>query len=162
MNSVIVNSTDCGVILKWENTNYIITCAHCVTHSYAIVTHKHGLIEDCKCLILDKEKDIAILNTRNQSASGSPLATEFKIVDVALYHNFPTPFSIAFGSTLSVDGLHNCHTEWGSSGAPLFDIETESIVGIHESYDDYTLDRYCVTCDTIRQVIEDEIEKKLF
>eukprot|EP00039_Didymoeca_costata_P033380 m.42081 g.42081 ORF g.42081 m.42081 type:complete len:351 (+) comp9842_c0_seq2:113-1165(+) len=49
---------------------------------------------------------------------------------------------------------HSCWTYWGTSGAPLFDVRSGCIIGIHNSWDSRNGQRHGVALDGIRKCLQ--------
>ena len=154
MNVVMINGCDGGVIVNWKNTPYIVTCQHCIEDDeHANVLYDDGTIKQSKCIYTDTKNDIAILTSNDYTYKGAPLADEYKRTSVTMVHHYPMPFSQVSGLTYRYY-KHTCDTYQGSSGSPLFD-KKGRVLGIHESYDDETHERYLVDCELIDNAFMD-------
>jgi hypothetical protein len=56
--------------------------------------------------------------------------------------------------------MHDCWTYWGHSGAPLLDVKSGALIGLHSSWDDKTAMRRGVGWEALRDFLgEYEAEK---
>ncbi|GAW15541.1 hypothetical protein ANO14919_049550 [Xylariales sp. No.14919] len=54
--------------------------------------------------------------------------------------------------------MHDCWTYWGYSGAPLLDMKTGKLIGLHSSWDDETCMRRGVPLEAILEFLEENKE----
>ncbi|KAI8949775.1 trypsin-like cysteine/serine peptidase domain-containing protein [Xylaria longipes] len=54
--------------------------------------------------------------------------------------------------------MHDCWTYWGHSGAPLLDVKTGKLIGIHSSWDDETAMRRGIPLEAILEFLKENKE----
>jgi hypothetical protein len=92
--------------------------------------------------------------------SSQPVLTDYDVLHVSrgYYHGLASDQDVQDNSEIGAL-QHDCWTYWGHSGAPLVDVKSGEIVGLHSSWDDETGMRRGVAWEALQEFLEEWCEK---
>ena len=109
------------------------------------------------CIGHPGSEDLEALPT---SDSSQPLLTGYDVLHVSrgCYHGLSSDQDVQDNSEIGAL-QHDCWTYWGHSGAPLIDVKSGQVVGLHSSWDDETGMRRGVAWEALQEFMEEWSEK---
>lgn len=161
-----------GTGVNLRDDGLVLTAAHVVSGVGAVVRVEFpdGSPFAATCVAWDEHRDLALLDFEGLALPFARLADSAPSVGSSIVvignpgGETMAPFQVSSGRIVAIDdardgtGLrgavtHSAWTEWGHSGAPLFDLSGH-IVGLHNSYDLRDASRHAVSWEAIRAVTD--------